>query len=64
MTTLNEKVFPTSEKVLHVAYTCGCVRSFHVEREPMDPFATRCYTHGDGWTSFTEEYQPTQRSAA
>lgn len=43
----------THEKVIHVAYGCGCVQTFHVKRFTPD---MRCATHGDHQLSFTEEW--------
>jgi len=55
MNTLTDKVLPMYEKVIHIAFGCGCVRSFHVEHQMT---TQRCITHGDPMISFTEEYQP------
>lgn len=48
------------EKVVHVAYRCGCVRSFHVKHQRPE---VRCPKHGDAQLSFTEERVP-QKAAA
>jgi hypothetical protein len=53
MNTRKGKVISLHEKVVHVAFACGCVRTFHVERNHMP--RTRCATHGDAQVSFTEE---------
>ena len=41
------------EKVVHIAYDCSCVRTFHVEREVP---AHVCPKHGKGQITFTVEY--------
>lgn len=61
MKPLNGKKVTEVEKVIHVAYGCGCVRTFHVKHQSSD---TRCLIHGDPQISFTEEYQPKNRTAA
>lgn len=61
MNTLAGNNLSLGEKVVHVAYGCGCVRTFHVERNHMP--RTQCATHGDKQTSFTEEHLK-RRSAA
>jgi hypothetical protein len=53
MNTVSGKVLPLYETVTHVAFGCGCVRTFHVEH-PADPVA-RCAEHGDTIISTTEE---------
>lgn len=58
MNTLDGKVLTLLEKVIHVAYSCGCVRTFHVERNHMP--RTKCATHGSDQISFTEERVPRQ----
>lgn len=59
MNTLSVKI--PIEKVVHVAYGCGCVRTFHVERNHMP--RTQCATHGDAQRAFTEEYLPKVQAA-
>jgi hypothetical protein len=54
MNTLNAKV-KLMEKVIHIAFGCGCVRTFHVEQEHPDVVA--CPEHGDMILSSTEEYR-------
>lgn len=54
MTALAAKILSMHEKVVHVAFGCGCVRTFHVEHQTT---THRCVTHGDPMISFTEEYQ-------
>lgn len=44
-----------TEKVVHMAFACGCVRSFRVERQMT---AQRCPVHGDHMVSSTEEQVP------
>lgn len=61
MCTLVDKTFTPTEKVVHVAYGCGCVRTFHVEHRLPDHL---CSQHGDRQLSFTEEEVPVARSAA
>jgi hypothetical protein len=56
MNTLNAKVLTLLEKVVHVAYECGCVRTFHVERNHLP--RVQCATHGKPQISFTEEQVP------
>lgn len=55
MTALDGKVLPMHEKVIHIAFGCGCVRTFHVERQMT---SQRCMQHGDAMISFTEEFHP------
>ena len=55
MNTESAKVLPMYEKVMHVAFGCGYVRTFHVEH-PADPVA-QCKDHGDHIISTTEELQ-------
>lgn len=55
MATSNEKTLPDFEKVIHVAFGCGCVRTFHVEHQATE---MRCIAHGDPQISFTEELRP------
>lgn len=40
------------DKVIHIAYGCGCVESRHVEQSSTD---SQCDAHGDPMISFTEE---------
>ena len=40
------------EKVTHIAFGCGCVRTFHVKHQMP---AQRCPKHGDCMVSTTEE---------
>jgi hypothetical protein len=54
MNTLTGKVLPMYEKVVHIAFGCGCVRTFHVKHQMT---AQRCPVHGDVMISSTEEYQ-------
>lgn len=50
------------ERLVHVAYACGCVRTFHVEHNVVpDP---QCAAHGDRYVCSTEESLPKERSAA
>jgi len=58
MNTLNAKFFTDFEKVIHIAFGCGCVQTF----EPEQMTAQSCPTHGDHMISSTEEYRekPTQ----
>ena len=58
MNTLTDKVLPAYEKVLHIAFGCGCVRSFRVKQMTDQT----CLIHGDRMVSSTEELVP--RSAA
>lgn len=51
MDTLNAKVIPMYEKVVHIAFGCACVRTFHVEQLTL----VACPTHGDPVVSTTEE---------
>lgn len=60
MNTLNAKTLPEYVKVIHVAFGCGCVRTFHVEHQSKE---TRCVSHGDPQISFTEEYRPRGQAA-
>jgi hypothetical protein len=62
MNTVTGNVLPICEIVTHVAFGCGCVRTFHADH-PADPVA-RCQTHGDTIISTTKELVPKQRSAA
>ena len=52
MNTLNGNVVPMYEKVIHVAFGCGCVHSFHVKRHDI---FQKCPEHGDWMLSSTEE---------
>jgi hypothetical protein len=54
------KVVPLFEKVIHVAFGCGCVQTFHVERQVV---MNRCPCHGDGPVSTTEESVPRLKAA-
>ncbi len=65
MNTLPGNVFPMSvkrdkiaeyTKVTHVAFGCGCVRTFHVEH-PAEA-AIRCEKHGDHVVSTNQELVP------
>ncbi len=60
MNTLTDKVLPAYEKVLHIAFGCGCVRSFHVKQMTDQ----NCLIHGDSMVSSTEELVPTKAVAA
>lgn len=61
MMTLKDKYVTEVEKVTHVAFGCGCVRTFHV-KHPAEA-NVRCAEHGDFPISTTEELVP-KRSAA
>ena len=61
MNTLDDKKITEVEKVTHIAFGCGCVKTFHVEH-PAEAYM-RCVDHGDHMISSTQEYQP-KRSAA
>lgn len=56
MNTFIDKVLPVYEKVVHIAFGCACVRSFHVEQLTM----VNCPIHGDPMISSTEELVPKQ----
>ena len=60
MNTLTGKVIPLFEKVIHVAFGCGCVQTFHVEHQVV---MNRCPCHGDGPISSTEELVPRSQAA-
>lgn len=60
MNTMTAKVIPMFEKVVHVAFGCGCVQTFHVKHQMT---TNRCLLHGDPMTSFTEELQPKRVAA-
>jgi hypothetical protein len=51
MNTLTDEVLPVFEKVVHIAFGCACVRTFHVEQLTL----VRCPIHGDPIVSSTEE---------
>lgn len=51
MNTQNGKVLPRYEKVIHIAFGCGCVRTFDTEQLTM----VACPDHGDYIISTTEE---------
>ena len=51
MNTLTEKIFTSYEKVIYIAFGCGCVQSFR----PNQMTAQRCPQHGDHMVSSTEE---------
>lgn len=51
--TMEKKVVTMFEKVVHVAYGCGCVRTFHVKS--FTP-RVKCPVHHSEQISFTEEY--------
>jgi len=53
MNTLLGKVLPLYEKVIYIAFGCGCVQTFHAKQMA----AQRCPIHGDSMVSSTEEYQ-------
>jgi hypothetical protein len=53
MSTMTEKVLPLYEKVIHIAFGCGCVRTFL----PHQMTAQQCPVHGDRMISSTEEFQ-------
>lgn len=55
MFTVDDKKMTLYEKVIHVAFACGCVRTFHVEHQAT---GTRCDKHGDHMISTTEEIRP------
>lgn len=58
MNTLVANFLASMERVVHVAYGCGCLRTFHVERNHTP--RTRCETHDSEQISFTEELVPRQ----
>jgi hypothetical protein len=51
MNTLNAKPLPEYETMLHIAFGCGCVQTFHVEQLTL----VECPIHGDRILSTTEE---------
>ena len=55
MYTVTDKVLSLIEKVVHVAYGCGCVRTFHVEHQTPE---MKCDKHDSAQISFTEECRP------
>lgn len=59
MNTLNEKTFTPMEKVIHIAFGCGCVQSFL----PEQMTAQSCSQHGDQMISSTEEYREKVKAA-
>lgn len=59
MNTLTDKVFPMYEKVIHIAFGCGCVQTF----SPDQMTAQRCDLHGDHMISSTEEIRKKVPSA-
>ena len=59
MNTLNEKTFTPTEKVIHIAFGCGCVQSY----SPEQMTAQRCPDHGDHMISSKVE-QVQKRVAA
>ena len=59
MNTLDDKVLPSYEKVIHIAFGCGCVQTFH----PEQMTAQRCLSHGDHMISSTVEYQKKAEAA-
>jgi len=52
MNTVTEKISPMYDQVIHIAFGCACVRTFHVEQ----PTFIRCPVHGDSIISTTTEY--------
>lgn len=59
MNTLTDKVLPAYEKVVHIAFGCACVRTFHVEQLTL----VKCPIHGDPIVSSTEEWVPKPAAA-
>lgn len=59
MNTLDAKVLPVYEKVVHIAFGCACVRSFHVEQLTL----VKCPIHGDPIVASTEEWLPKRQVA-
>jgi hypothetical protein len=59
MNTLAEKVLPMYEKVIHIAFGCGCVQSFHAKQLTL----VKCPIHGDHILSTTEEWVPKAQAA-
>jgi hypothetical protein len=60
MFTVADKKMTFTEKVIHIAFACGCVRTFHVEHQATE---TRCAEHGDRMISTTEEVLPLDRAS-
>lgn len=60
MNTLIDNILPMYERVIHIAFGCGCVQSFAPDQVSM----IKCPVHGDGMLSTTEELVPKQRSVA
>jgi len=60
MTTAQENLFTLYEKVRHVAFRCGCVRTF----KEHEGGAAQCPRHHSPYTSITEEYRPALRLAS
>lgn len=50
-----DKKLPEPDKVIHVAFGCGCVQSFLKGQQVVMP---RCPRHGDHQVSATEELVP------
>lgn len=61
MNTANGNVLTMYETVTHVAFGCGCVRTFHVDH-PADT-GDRCKEHGDTMVSTTQELVKRQSAA-
>lgn len=59
MNAQNGKVLPKYETVIHIAFGCGCVRTFHVEQLTL----VACPEHGDYITSTTEELREIVQAA-
>ena len=59
MNTLDDKVLPMYEKVVHIAFGCACVQTFRVEQLTL----VKCPIHGDHIISTTEELVPKKRVA-
>jgi hypothetical protein len=53
MNTLTDKILPVYEKVIHIAFGCGCVQSYR----PKQMTSQRCPIHGDTMVSSNQEYQ-------
>ena len=61
MDTQNVKVDEHKVRMTHVAFACGCVRSFHNEAPAEATVA--CKTHGDYMVSSTQEWVPVLSAA-
>jgi hypothetical protein len=54
MNTVTDKVLPAYEKVIHIAFGCGCVQSYR----PKQMTSQRCPIHGDTMVSSNQELVP------